>query len=237
MRPFEYVILYHNYYELEGLEDIRRRIAALGEQRVLLLCSLPDKFAGALPPQGDREKFVLLPNIGKDIGGKLMLIHLLLTLYGDIPYSILVHDKRSYQKHSGAFEKEELFRILEPGPFRRIAQAFAADGELGIACAQGFLKSEWLGNGRFATTNSELLGKLAEQYGIRVKDHRFVAGTMFWIRTAVLRRFFDHGLAPAVRATLEAGNVLDHEQGTVTHCWERLFSWIATAENFLIKEF
>ncbi|HET6255799.1 MAG TPA: rhamnan synthesis F family protein [Puia sp.] len=237
MPPFEYAILYHNFYDLAGIADIRGRIAALRDRRIMLLCSLPEKFAACAPHQQDDEKFVIMRNIGKDIGGKLILIHLLLTLYSEIPYCIFLHDKRSYQKQSGQFEKDGLYKILEPPAFRRIAEAFRTDPHLGIACAKGFLKNEYLGNGRFATPNSQLLGVLTAKYNIHPPGFGFVAGTMFWIRTSLLRGFFRDGLAPEVRTTLETGNVLDHEHGTVTHCWERLLSWIATSAGFKIKEF
>jgi len=237
MKTFEYAILYHNYYDLGGIDEMRDRIALLQDPRVLLLCSLPEKFAACQLRQRSNEKFVVAANIGKDIGGKLILIHLLLSLYPDVPYAILVHDKRSYQKHSGWFERDGLFGILEPSTFRRIATDFEADRRLGIACARGYLKDESRGDGTFDTPNSSLLVKLAEKYHLRPTDHRFVAGTMFWIRTSLLQKFFGGGLAPDVRATLEAGNVLDHAQGTNTHCWERLLSWIATKQKYIIKEF
>jgi Rhamnan synthesis protein F len=250
MTTYRYAILYHNYYAPGGIDDIRDKISALPSRDTLLLCSLPDKFADLYPLQRENEKFIIAPNVGKDIGGKLILMDLLLTLYPDVPYAILLHDKRSYQKHSGRWERDGLFSIINPAKFGAIAATFEDDPRLGIACAAGNVRNEYLGDGEFNTHNSALLQQLIEQYAIPDQDLRFVAGTMFWIRTALLREFFSTGRAGAtggssagrnttleVRATLETGNVLDHEKGTLTHCWERLFSWIALRGNYNIGEF
>lgn len=237
MTTYRCAILYHNYYSMEGIEEIRSRIAALGQGSALLLCSVPDKFAGQPLLQQEHERYVMAANMGKDIGGKLILIRLLLALWPDIPFVGLLHDKRSYHKHSGHFEKENLFSILEPDKFRRIIRGFEADPQLGIACARGTVRNESLGNGQFATPNSPLLRKLAGQYALSTADPRFVAGTMFWIRTRALQDFFGNHSALDIRATLEQGNILDHEQATNTHCWERMLSWLATSGGYKLKEF
>lgn len=253
MEQYRYAILYHNYYSADGIDEMRAKVQALHTPGIVLLCSLPDKFAGLLPRQRENEKFVVAANIGKDIGGKLILIDLLTTLYPDIPYAILLHDKRSYYKQSGQWEKDALFSIIEPDKFRSIAAAFDSDPRLGLACAAGYLRNEYLGEGQFDTKNSDLLGQLIRHYAISDRDLRFVGGTMFWVRTSLLRDFFsqERGVRPApamiaktwsngalgIRATLEAGNVLDHEQGTLTHCWERMLSWIATSAGYKMREF
>jgi len=243
MGAYKVVILYHNYYSLDGIEDIRSRIAALKRQDILLLCSLPEKFLGRAPAQRADEHFVVTANAGKDIGGKLLLIELMLSLYPDIPYAILLHDKRSYHKHSGQWERDGLFRILGADLFPVIEAAFRQDAGMGIACAKGYIRNEYLGNGRFDTANGELLNGLMKKYRFPDKDLRFVAGTMFWIRTSILRAFFSTEAAFTmesaldIRVTLEAGNILDHVHGTVTHCWERVLSWIATTAGYQIREF
>jgi len=216
---------------------MREKIEALNRPDILFLCSLPEKFSDKLPSQKAGEKFVIVPNSGKDIGGKLVLIQLLLTLYPDTPYAILLHDKRSYQKHSGRWEREGLFRIAGPELFPVIEKTFERDRQLGIACSKGYIRNEYLGNGRFDTPNSNLLHGMLQKYGFSDGDLRFVAGTMFWIRTSILRNFFTAESPLAIRATLETGNVLDHERGTVTHCWERMLSWMVTASGYKIREF
>lgn len=237
MGGYRVAILYHNYYSLDGVDEIRAKIAALSRRDVLLFSSLPEKFLGSAPEQRAHERFLITANVGKDIGGKLLLIELLLRLYADVPYAVLLHDKRSYHKHSGQWERDGLFRIVDAAVFPRIEAAFDGDAGLGIACAKGYIRNEYLGNGRFDTPNSALLGTMLAKYALSDNDLRFVAGTMFWIRTSILRDFFLRHSPLEVRAGLEAGNVLDHERGTVTHCWERVLSWIAATAGYRIGEF
>ena len=236
MQTFRYAVLYHNYYDMEGVADIRRRIALLGREDVLLLCSLPEKFASEMPLQTERERYVLTANIGKDIGAKLLLTELLLAISPETEFVIMMHDKRSYQKSSGKFERDSLFGIIGPEAFGQIAAAFS-DSSLGIACARGYKKNEYDGRGQFLTTNGSLLKQLIDQYQLRLKDYHFVAGTMFWIRTSILRSFFGGSRALSIRGDLEKGNILDHEKGSLTHSWERGLSWIASSAGYAIKEF
>jgi lipopolysaccharide biosynthesis protein len=234
---FACAMLYHNYYSMDGVEELRGKINALKGTNILFLCSLPAKFAEEMPSQTEKEKFVISANTGKDIGGKMLLIQLLLRLHPEIPYVIFLHDKRSYQKHSGAFEKEQLFSIINPGNFEKIVTAFEQTPKMGIACSKGSLRNEYMGEDGFKTSNSELLNDLMNKYDIHPTDYHFVAGTMFWMRTSILKGFFGKFQPLQIRSTLEEGNVLDHDKGTITHSWERMLSWIATARGYKIKEF
>ncbi|MBA3706225.1 MAG: hypothetical protein H0W84_10105, partial [Bacteroidetes bacterium] len=68
-----------------------------------------------------------------------------------------------------------------------------------------------------------------------LKNYDFVGGTMFWIRAEIMNSFFRKNNALDIRATLEKGNVLDHEHGTYSHSWERMLSWIAIDQDYYIK--
>jgi lipopolysaccharide biosynthesis protein len=65
--------------------------------------------------------------------------------------------------------------------------------------------------------------------------HSFIGGTMFWSRALVYKSFFHQHSPLAIRATLEKGNVLDHKQGSLSHAWERMLSWVVLNEGFQIK--
>src|ERR1700744_44821 len=56
MDIYRAAILYHNYYSLEGIDEVRAKIAVLKRDDLLLLCSLPEKFAGQAPAQRANEK-------------------------------------------------------------------------------------------------------------------------------------------------------------------------------------
>ncbi len=237
MKKYRCAILYHNYYSLSGLDDMRQRIGRMKNHDILLLASLPDKFsADSSLTEGEDEKILFTTNMGKDIGGKLLLIDLVLKLYADIPYLVLLHDKRSYQKYSGGFEREKLFRIIEPSNFDRILDKFDSDSTTGIVCHSGSVRNEYVSStNSFDTTNAAILQSLQTRYELKPKDYSFVAGTMFWVRTSIFADFFGKYSPAAIRSTLEKGNVLDASGGTITHSWERLLSWIASARGYKIQ--
>jgi hypothetical protein len=237
MKPYKCAILYHNYYSLDGVEDVRDRIKKLDNQNILLLVSLSQKLSlNTNIYNSADEKFIIAANQGKDIGGKLLLIDLIIKLYQEIPYLIMLHDKRSYQKYSGKFEKEKLYEIISPEKFNLAIKKFESDSEIGIIGQRECIKNEFIiSKNKFNTTNSGILRKLQIQYNIHTKDYRFVAGTMFWVRTSILVDFFKKHNPIEIRATLESGNVLDTDKGTITHSWERLFNWIVTSRGYKIE--
>jgi lipopolysaccharide biosynthesis protein len=58
---------------------------------------------------------------------------------------------------------------------------------------------------------------------------------MFWSRASSVITFFGRHSPLAVRATLEKGNVLDHQQGSMAHAWERMLSWVVLNQGLQIK--
>ena len=89
----------------------------------------------------------------------------------------------------------------------------------------------------FSGTNQLQLTQLRSEYGINNTDYRHVAGTMFWVRSLPLIRFFTKHSPLNIRKTLESGNVMDENTGTITHAWERMLSWIITEQGYTIKGF
>jgi lipopolysaccharide biosynthesis protein len=236
-KPYQCAVLYHNYYSLAGIDDIRERIAKLEDQNILLLTSLPEKLLGeGIPANTENEKFLVTTNQGKDIGGKLVLLDLVLKLYPEIPYLILLHDKRSYQKFSGSFEKEKLFEIINPEKYAAALDLLEKDPKVGIVGQHQCIRNEFSKKkNAFKTTNSTILKQLLADYSLETADHKFVAGTMFWVRTSIFAGFFKTNNPIRIKATLETGNVLDDTNGTVTHSWERLLCWLATAAGYKIE--
>ncbi|AKQ45113.1 hypothetical protein TH63_04835 [Rufibacter radiotolerans] len=236
METFKCAILYHNYYSIDGIEDIRNRISLLTGHKVLLLVSLSEKlFLEGNFKNSETEKFVISTNKGKDIGGKLLLIDLVQKLYPQIPYLILLHDKRSYQKFSGNLEKEKLFEIIQPAKFSAILELMENDKSVGIVGTKSTLRNEFQPTtGTFNTTNNTLLKQLSQRYNLTPAGYQFVGGTMFWVKTSVFLGFFGKNNPVEIRGSLESGNILDGKNGTITHSWERLLCWIVTSSGFKI---
>jgi hypothetical protein len=58
---------------------------------------------------------------------------------------------------------------------------------------------------------------------------------MFWARAAPLLQFFKKHPPLDIRKNLELGNVMDDKNGTLTHSWERMLSWVVSEQGFKLK--
>lgn len=175
-------------------------------------------------------------NQGKDIGGKLIGIDYLLSTKQDIDTLILLHDKRSPHSPLGDFWFDELTKIFRP-PYSAILKETMTKSNVGICCSQNYIKSEYdQASKQFNTNNNDLLRKLLKDYELHPPmPYSFVAGTIFCCKWDPLKTFFLKNDPLKIRSRLEKGNVQDMEQGTLTHSWERIFSWIITSQGYLIK--
>jgi lipopolysaccharide biosynthesis protein len=176
----------------------------------------------------------IVKNIGKDIGGKLNLLKLYFELDVSSEYMLLLHDKKSL--HSWVIEgnkwRTELFKIAEPEFIHQIISRFKESPDLGIVGNEKWLNNTDFdyNNGRFAFHDSFFKKRLMD-YGISITNYQFAAGTMFWIREDLMRKFFDHYSFLEILERLEHGNILDSQEGTETHFLERFFSWFTTSRD------
>jgi lipopolysaccharide biosynthesis protein len=149
---------------------------------------------------------------------------------------ILLHDKQSPHSSLGTAWRNKLFRIIRPDKIKEILQLFDENKKLGIVSSKEFIINEY--NNKlevFDSTNNIILKRLLKQYELSPRSYDFIGGTMYWIRAEIFNSFFERYAPLTIRASLETGNVMDHEQGTVTHSWERILSWIALDKGFYIK--
>ncbi|MFC0773726.1 rhamnan synthesis F family protein [Terrimonas alba] len=176
-------------------------------------------------------------NKGKDIGGKLILLDACLRNSTNSEFIIFLHDKKSpYKVHNREWE-QRLYRIIEPDFVEKTLAIFEENPKTGIVASQGTLQNEYDYNkNSFISNNRKELNQLKEVYNITITDHRYVAGTMFWVRTLPLLTFFRKHVPLDIRKRLEEGNVLDEEYGTYTHSWERMLSWIISNQGYDLKE-
>lgn len=178
---------------------------------------------------------IFTSNTGKDIGAKLAMLQLLLQLDINPDYLLLLHDKKSLQALKSASWKNDLLTILQPVQIETILQAFAQDSNCGMVAAKKYILKEPVENNSFTGKNAAHLREQMDNYGIHTADLSFVAGTMFWARASPLLQFFRQHNPLAIRKKMETGNVIDNFSGTVTHSWERLLSWIITAQKLHIR--
>lgn len=235
-------IFIHNYYEDTSfaLYQKVKHLKKLGDVSQVLI-NLPLDH-----PQLKRISYLVekkLPqayifktsNVGKDIGGKLALLHLYLKLGFKSDLLVFLHDKKSPQTVIGDEWSNQLFSIVNPNKIQSIISLFS-DNSVGMVGDENMVfsrknKSE---EELFAGNKSNVYN-IAEKYGLSSKSLEFIGGTMFWVRESIFRSFFEKHCPISIRSTLEKGNVLDDLQPTITHSWERLFGWIVTSSGYKIK--
>jgi GT2 family glycosyltransferase len=166
---------------------------------------------------------IKVPNVGRDIGGFLMALPLLL--------------KRNYiaicklHTKKGATEpatwRHLLLRGLLGNPMliTRILQAFQSDGDLWLVGPREL----YVSGPRYIHKNRENLTRFVRQVwpGRRLpRRWGFFAGTMFWIRPQALER-----IASAFRRIPAFEDDNTKNDGQTAHALERLFGLIATMEG------
>lgn len=167
------------------------------------------------------------PNHGRDIGGKLAAIEVVLKLKIKSDLTLIIHDKQSAHTPTGIAWRNELFQIIEKNKLPAILSKFRNHSDIGLIGSKNFLVDEYdYPSQRFNSPLDELLRKKIKEMDLNVSDFRFIAGNIFWIRSSLIEQFFLKYPPLVVRSTLEHGNVLDFNKGTHIHSWERIFSWL-----------
>jgi lipopolysaccharide biosynthesis protein len=188
---------------------------------------------------GSQLKRIVLrrsPNLGKDIGGKLVLVDACLHEATQAPFSVFLHDKKSPYKAQGQEWKDRLFGIIEPSFIEKALSSFAQKDDLGIIAGTADIRDEYDHSLRdFISNNRSQLKHLQTALNINITDYRYVAGTMFWVRSSPLLDFFRKYHPLDIRKSLERGNIMDETSGTSTHAWERMLSWLIFAQGYTIK--
>jgi len=233
-------ILYHIFYE-DSCDIVCRELETIQQYKpvfIFNICAdtpgkknmahqLSNKFPGCF--------IIFTSNTGKDIGAKLVMLQLLLQLEINPDYLLFLHDKKSLQALKSASWKNDLLTIIHPSKIETVLKYFAQDDQCGMIAAKKYIHKEPFENNSFTGKNAVLLKELMDRHHIRTNDFSFVAGTMFWARAAPMLRFFGEHNPLNIRKGMETGNVIDNFSGTITHSWERLLSWIITAQKLHIR--
>jgi lipopolysaccharide biosynthesis protein len=173
------------------------------------------------------------PDQGRDIGGKLAAMDILLKCNAQTSYSLVIHDKNSPHTPNGQAWGNSLMRIIDPGWLPKVFRKFEEDPETGVVTSSDFIKDEFdPDKNAFRSTSSGNLMRYIKEYDLTLSDFYFAVGTIFWIRTAILKKFFSKYPPLPIRSGLESGNALDFANGTNIHAWERLFSFIAHSQGY-----
>ena len=232
--------LTHLYYE-DSLENLKEYFLTLEKFDINLFFSVSSipkniKLISEIKKTFPNSIIINTPNVGKDVGGKLALIDLCLRLNLKAEYYILLHDKKSPHTTLGDIWREKLFRIIESKNIEVIKSIFNQNPNVGIVASKEFIINEYDRNTKkFNCTSNNILQNLLNSYKLNLNSFDFVGGTMFWIRAEIFDDFFSKNNAIEIRAKLEKGNVLDHDNGTNSHAWERILSWLAIDRGYNLK--
>lgn len=173
------------------------------------------------------------PNQGRDIGGKLAAIDTLIKTGVKTEYSLLIHDKLSPHTQTGVSWRDKLLKIISPLYLDKVFKKFEQNKKNGLITSHDMIKNEFdPDRNAFTCTSSDNLLNYIKEFNLNVTDYTFAAGTIFWIKTEILSNFFSVYSPLDIRKKLERGNALDFDNGTNTHAWERLFSFITNSQGF-----
>jgi hypothetical protein len=177
-----------------------------------------------------------VPNKGKDIGGKMAAIAYYLKLCPKTDYFAFLHDKISPQTINAGYWLDKLYSIFKEPEFKESMRILEKGTRTGIIGNKTFLKNEYMPSAKkFNSTNDNLLRQLIDRYSLRCRSYDFIAGTIFTGRSQIWESFFSSHSIWESREKLESGNVLDLVDGTYTHCWERLFCFIANHQGYEVR--
>ena len=176
---------------------------------------------------------ICTPNQGRDIGGKLAALDVLMRCKIQTDYTLIIHDKLSPHTATGIEWRNKLFRIINRERLPEIFKKFRQNAEAGVIAAKEFIQNEFdVDKNQFTCTSNNNLLNYIKKYNLTTLNYNFAAGTIFWIRTEILKSFFSLHSPLSVRKDFEKGNSLDFEKGTNIHAWERLFSFVAHSQGF-----
>jgi lipopolysaccharide biosynthesis protein len=151
-------------------------------------------------------------------------------------YIVFLHDKQSNHWFAGELWRKKLFTIINPEKVKVILDEFRENPKTGLIGSRDFIRNEYnKKTNEFKTTNNDKIKELVAKYNLRISDYRFIAGTMFWMRSSIIEKFFSMNSALGCREMLEEGNFTDDREGTYAHSWERVFCWLGNAQGLTIK--
>jgi lipopolysaccharide biosynthesis protein len=243
--PIITVIFHFHFYSFDEVSFIyyKRRLRAFYKSNVNYLFSITEdsyeikKHVASLKNAFPGCIIKIVPNKGRDIGAKFLLFDYLLRTNLPSEYVVVLHDKKSL--HLPYLEAKEwidsLLKIIDPLYYSKILEVFQEDKRLGIVGSAERVVDciiKWDTKTEIKTPvfewNNEILHEKIHKYEININDYNFVGGTMFWIKTELLRKLNEKYRFIDQFTSLEEGNVMDNSGSTVTHSWERLISWLST---------
>ena len=184
-------------------------------------------------PNAEKVIVRVVPNRGRDVAPFLVGFGDLLPEYD---FALHIHTKKSL--YTGSEQQNWRKYLLDallgsPERIRKIFKAFADDNAVGViyphpAANVPYVAFTWL-------SNREVGYRLLERIGVppnRTDYFDFPAGTMFWMRTAALKKIFQANFTIEDFPPEQGQN-----DGTIAHAFERSILLAAQNEGMIYYEF
>lgn len=235
-------VLIHLYYEDTAIGVYKKLSALLGhfENNINFFINLPtdhpkkNSLVSACKNKLPNCVIIQTSNVGKDIGGKLALMHTYIKLNMNADLLLFLHDKKSPQTAVGENWSDQLFEMIDQKSIEKTLELFN-DQSIGMVGQKNHIynKKNRTEEEIFVGNKQKILA-LAKEYDLCSPNLDFIGGTMFWVRESIFKDFFKKNDPLQIRVSLERGNVLDDLGPTITHSWERLFGWVVSTYGFKI---
>jgi lipopolysaccharide biosynthesis protein len=225
-------VVIHAYYP-ELLSEILPRLqVSCHPLRIFITCSAQGRAAvqAALDAAMISDARVdIVPNRGRDVAPFLHTLRVVRTM--DIPLLLKLHTKRSSHRTDGDAWRTQLYGSLLSRERSDVALTALREATgLGIVGPEGnVISMDW-----YKGANIERVRQLAQRMGVASLDEgrdSFVAGTMFYARTAALGPLLELDLSDA-NFEIETGQT----DGTLAHAVERAIGYSALAAGYRLGE-
>lgn len=236
-------LFFHNYYgdDLKWLDEFQSLDPLLNRVYYNTVeSSVYRKIYADAPEVFDHLRSDRLPlfvfkssNLGKDIGGKLIMIDAAMRMNDNSKYWLFFHDKRSPYHEMGRLWLTRLKKLIDPETVKNAIDVFTRREDIGIVCLKDSHRIE---------QKKSYLETLKEHISVSCFEKLltdngrlpYASSTMFLTRSELYKEFFQNHPPIVVRESLEGGDVKDDNEATRVHAWERMFTWIAVAKNYKI---
>lgn len=229
----------HIYYE-NSWPEIRNKLKVFDTEKNYFLfsisevCLIKEQIIEDIR-KSFKNAFSLVTSItGKDIRGKMALIDLYLLLDIKTSYIVFLHDMQSPHSFGVDSSKNGPFKIIDPNNLKLILALFK-DPKTGIVGAKDHIINEYNNATGTFSNNNQLSKNLNIHSGMSIENYDFSGGSMYWLKSSLIEKFFTKNHPILMRENLEAGIVLDHHEEKLVNTLERIFSRAATNEGLTIK--
>lgn len=194
----------------------------------------------------DNVTVLISENVGLDIGGTLFLLQYIYDNKLEFDYILKIHTKKSI--HSGRDKKranewqksgqEWRNQLTKPiigdsETMDKILSLFGSSKEIGIIGSKmNILSSKHM----YALRNIKYIQEYMKRFDINypVQELQFVAGTMFWVRFDLFKKYFTKIEPKEILVELEEGAFTDATGEKRTHALERIFGLMSLGSGMNI---